>query len=90
MVTVYTKLVEMSDFERAMLLGCRSEHSRKLGAMSLEKLTHRGEVCPARLSEKIFGHEHVCEAERRTRGVCGSCTRSFLAGQWPEENADLP
>lgn len=84
-MTVYTKLVEMSNFERAMLLGCRSEHSQRLGAMDLKELAHRGEVCPARLSEKIFGHEQVCEAEHRTRGVCNSCTRGFLMGQWPEE-----
>lgn len=84
-MNVYTALTEMDAIERAMLLQCGMMLSYEFGKMNLEGMTLRGELCPARLSERIYGHERVCEAEKRSRGTCKSCTRQFLLSQWPED-----
>lgn len=84
-MTIYQKLVRMSDEERAALLGTGLELACRLGRLPMMALEQQFAVlCPASLAETVFGREQLCEAEGRPPGLCRRCVRSFLLERWPE------
>ena len=83
-MNVYTKLVTMPLRERAEILGigdvalCAS-----IAAQKLERLARMPRLCPAKMSEVVYGHDMVCESLAPTPGVCRTCTERFLKSEWP-------
>lgn len=61
------------------------------GAGGREAMIRDGVACPERHSEALLGYEQICDAERRTPGLCRACQRRFLGLEMPAEasGADL-
>jgi len=50
-----------------------------------EELAMDDMVCPAQYSQELFGYDAICEAEKRTPGICRACQIRFMKTALPKE-----